>query len=295
MRVDPMGDEMAKGGRDYEEFVKKLQQALLNSEDIIKQKNIKIEANKKLIDNCGIEREFDLYWEYELGGVIYKTIIECKDYSVPVSIDKIDALIGKLRDLPDLKPVFATKVGYQSGAKAKALQNRIDLLIVREQRDEDWVDEDGTPYLKEINIKIIAQTAARVTKFAPAVDGEWIKNNTEIDISKPLHMSARSDQVTIEDMGRNDSYSVLKLEERLAAEHAHNPGTYSKTLEFDDAYIYYDEVKLKLKSLSIEYVVPQPISLPLSIDFSKELVGVIEYLHRGYRTAVFNDKIVRDW
>jgi len=286
---------VAKDGRDYEEFVKKLQQALLDSEDIIKQKNIKIETNKKLIDNCGIEREFDLYWEYELGGVIYKTIIECKDYSMPISIDKIDALIGKLRDLPDLKPVFATKIGYQSGAKAKALQNKVDLLIVREQRDEDWIDEDGTPYLKGIDIKIIAQSTARVTKFTPAVDGEWVKNNTDIDISKPLHMVGRSDQITIEDVSRKDSYSVLKLEERLAAEHADNPGAYSKTLDFEDAYIYYDEVKLKLRSLSIEYVVPQPISLPLSIDFSKELVGVIEYLHRGSRTAVFTNKIVRDW
>lgn len=60
------------------------------------QKNIEIERNKKIKDNYGIVREFDLYWEYELAGVIYKTIIECKDYASRVSIDKIDAFIGKL-------------------------------------------------------------------------------------------------------------------------------------------------------------------------------------------------------
>lgn len=293
--VEPIGVEMAKDGKDYEKFVKKLQQALLDSEDIIKQKNIMIEANKKLIDNCGLEREFDLYWEYDLGGVVYKTIIECKDYSAPVSVEKIDALIGKIRDLPDLKPVFATRVGYQSGAKTKALQNKIDLLIVRGQRDEDWFDEEGTPYLKVVNIKILAHSAARVTKFNPLVDGEWVKNNTDIDISKPLRMQERNDQVTIVDVARNDSYSVLKLEERLAAEHAANPGEYSKSLEFEDAYLCYNDLRLKLRSLSIEYVVPEPISLPLTIDFSKELVGVIEYLHRDSKTVIFADKIVRDW
>jgi hypothetical protein len=36
---------------------------MLDSEDLIKQKNVKIETNKKLTDNCGVEREFDLYWE----------------------------------------------------------------------------------------------------------------------------------------------------------------------------------------------------------------------------------------
>ena len=65
-------------GKDYEEFVKTLQQALLYSELIGSSKNIEIESNKKITDNNGIEREFDLYWEYELAGVTYKTVIECK-------------------------------------------------------------------------------------------------------------------------------------------------------------------------------------------------------------------------
>ena len=70
---------MANNGRDYESFVQKLQQALINSEEYLHQKNISIERNVKITDNYGIDREFDLYWEYELAGVTYKTVIECKD------------------------------------------------------------------------------------------------------------------------------------------------------------------------------------------------------------------------
>ena len=70
---------MANDGRDYEQFVKRLQQALLISDQFIGQNNIEIEVNKILRDNCGINREFDLYWEYELAGIVYKTIIECRD------------------------------------------------------------------------------------------------------------------------------------------------------------------------------------------------------------------------
>ena len=68
---------MANNGRDYETFVQKIQQALINSEEYLHQKNISIERNVKITDNCGIDREFDLYWEYELAGVTYKTVIEC--------------------------------------------------------------------------------------------------------------------------------------------------------------------------------------------------------------------------
>lgn len=287
---------MSNDGRSYEQFVKRLQQALLDSEDVFKQKNILIEANKRIVDGCGVEREFDLYWEYELGGMVYKTIIECKNYNSSISIEKIDALIGKVHDLPELKAVFATKTGYQSGAKTKALKNKIDLLIVREQSDEDWYDSDGTPYLKYININIVAQSAARTTKFTPVIDGNWVKENTDIDVSRPLNfINSRNDMVVIEDVTNADTYSVLQLEQRLAAEHFNEYGTFAKIKEFEDAYIHFDGMKMRLKSFTIEYVVAQPLSLPMLIDYSKELVGVIEYLGKGSKTAVFKDKIVKNW
>ncbi len=81
-------------GKDYEVFVQSLQQALLDSEAHFSLKNIKVERNKKIADSFGCIREFDIYWEYELAGIIYKTVIECKDYASKVSVEKIDALLG---------------------------------------------------------------------------------------------------------------------------------------------------------------------------------------------------------
>lgn len=110
---------MSNNGREYEEFVASLQKALFESEQWTELRNIQIEQNKKIKDNFGILREFDLYWEYELAGITYKTVIECKDYASKVSIEKIDALLGKIRDIPDLKPIFATKTGYSPVQKPK--------------------------------------------------------------------------------------------------------------------------------------------------------------------------------
>jgi hypothetical protein len=69
-------------GKNYEIFVQNLYQALLDSEIQGLQKNIKIERNKMILDKNGINREFDLYWEYEFAGITYKTVIECKDYLI---------------------------------------------------------------------------------------------------------------------------------------------------------------------------------------------------------------------
>lgn len=106
-------------GKDYEYFVGVIQQSLINAEGISHLKNINIEVNKKLEDRNGILRQFDVYWEFNLGGYDYKSVIECKDYASTVTIEKIDAFIGKTQDIPGLRLIYATKTGYQSGAKKK--------------------------------------------------------------------------------------------------------------------------------------------------------------------------------
>jgi len=286
---------VANDGKDYEQFVKKLQQALLDSENLIRQKNIRIETNKKLTDNCGIEREFDIYWEYDLAGVTYKTVIECKDYKSRVSVEKIDALIGKTRDLPDVKAVFATKTGYQSGAKKKAEFNKIDLLIAREESEDDWQDSEGNPFIKEIAINMELVSAARTISFSPEIDGHWAKEHTDLDLNKPFNLNMRNDCITIENLDKDEKHTILQIEESLGASHRGESGEFTKREEFDNAYIYCEDLKLKLRAYTIRYSVSLPIKMPINIDYSKELVGVIEYLHKGSKTAIFLDKVVKDW
>lgn len=286
---------MANDGKEYEQFVKRLQQGLLDSEDFIKQKNIGIETNKKITDNCGIKREFDLYWEYELAGITYKTIIECKDYKSKVSVEKIDALIGKIRDIPDLKAIFATKTGYQSGAKTKAEQNKIDLLIVREQSEKDWEDSEGNPYIREIAIKMELVSAARTISFLPIIDGDWAKENTDIDLDNPLNFNIRNDLIFIDNLDKGVKYSILELEESLGAVHRGESGEFTKAEEFENAFIHYEDLRLKLNGYKMTYSISLPIHMPINIDYSKELVGVIEYLHKGTKTAIFSDGKTREW
>lgn len=284
---------MANNGKDYELFVANLQQALLNAEQVTTQKNISIEVNKKLLDSCGIEREFDIYWEYELAGFVYKTVIECKDYSSKVSVEKIDALIGKVKDLPDLKAVFATKMGYQSGAKAKAEQNKIDLLIVREQNDSDWTDIDGTPFIKTICINTHIISPAQIQKFTPLLDAKWIEQNTNIDISQLRGFSGLNNQIFIENSKDAKKYSLLELANMLSPIGDNKYGVFNKEETFDDAFICYDDLRLKLLGYKVKYFINEPIKSIFEIDFSKELVGVIEYLQKGIKKSIFKNGIIK--
>lgn len=282
-------------GKEYEEFVQRLQQALLDSEPLMNQKNVEIERNKKIVDNNGIKREFDLYWEYELAGVIYKTIIECKDYSSSISLEKIDALIGKIRDIPDLKPIFATRIGYQKGAERKAQKNKIDLLIVREQCDEDWFDKDGTPLIRGIDIQMIVNPRTTITNIEPRVHIDWLKANTNLSPENPIMISGVSKEIFFEDLIKNETYSLYDLQNRLNSMLDDKYGVLSHTEDYENAFLVNNDLRLKITSCTFKYVHSKPFTYPFTIDFSKELVGVIEYLNKRSSTAIFKDKIIKDW
>jgi len=264
-------------GINYEIFVQNLYQALLDSESKGLQKNIKIERNKLILDKNGINREFDLYWEYELAGITYKTVIECKDYASPITVEKIDALIGKISDIPYLKPVFATKTGYQSGAKTKAKGNNIELLIVREQNDDDW---EGR--IREIGINLIALRPCNILEFIPTVEKESFNTCFNIDKGLPS-ISGQNNEIFIYDVFNCDKYSLYDLQSRLNAKSNGSTEIQTYCETFEDAYLIHHDLKLKLTSYTVKFVEQKTIKTKIEIDGRKYLIGVIEYLQNGKR------------
>ena len=286
---------MDKKGKEYEQFVGKLQQAILNSEKYGKQKNIIVEKNKIIQDKNGNNREFDLYWEYRFGGISYKTVIECKDYNSKISIDRIDALLGKIHEIPGLKPVFATKIGYQSGAEKKARDNDIELLIVRKQNDSDWKDEYGFHLLKGITVNTEICKTAQIKSFLPEIDLKWVREN-KIDINyiKTLKLCGKTNEVTIEDTSNSEKYTLLDLETHITLSEKKNPGKHEFTKRFDEAYLIHNDIRYKILSFRIEYIVPEPDVLQETVDFTQQLIGVVEYLHKGIKLKIFKNGIIHE-
>lgn len=277
----------------YENLVGSVQQAILNSEVYFLQKNIIVEVNKKIIDNNGIERQFDIYWEYELGGVEYKTVIECKDYSSKISIKKIDALIGKVRDIPDInKALFATKTGYQSGAIDKAKKNNIDLLIVREQNDSDWVGKDGSPLLKYMNIHVTAIHRAEILSIIPTFDKKWLDNHPEIDLANIRNNIYLNTNTFINDIKISKRYSIKEFEKNIVLDGEYNT-EYTKYIEFEDAFFEINTFKIKIKALNYTFLVRKPSETFLEIDGSKELKAVVEYLNSESKKIIYNNGYIK--
>ncbi len=284
---------MKKSGTEYELFVQKIQQAIIDSEPYAKQKNIIVEHNKKLIDRCGIQRQFDLYWEYELGGLVYKNIIECKDYENGVSIEKLDALIGKMHDFPGIRPIIATRVKFQSGAIEKAKDNNIDIIIVRDEDiEKDWKTANGTPIIRTIRFDIHILMPVIVTRFQPVIDREWAMANN----ITTLRINAPSNEVFINNIAKNSRISLYEFENQLPRNEGDKEFKRTIRETFENAFLEAPDVYVKIKAIEIDFIAPPQQTE--SVEVSPEVAGVVEYINNSRKKMIINNcgaQEVKDW
>lgn len=77
-------------------------------------------------------RQFDVTIRFTFGTYSYLTVIECKDYSSKVPVEKVDALVTKARDAKANKAVMVSSKGFQSGCFSVAERHDVQLLVLTE-------------------------------------------------------------------------------------------------------------------------------------------------------------------
>ena len=99
---------------EYEKFAQEVYQELVNA-DVVKSTEVRHDI--KILGKSGQKHQIDVYWEYEIAGVLHKVAIECKNYNKPVPVSKVRDFYGVLSDLNNVSGIMVTKIGYQEGAK----------------------------------------------------------------------------------------------------------------------------------------------------------------------------------
>lgn len=122
-------------GKPYERLTRRVFEALLAQQSV---KNLRVEHDITLkgITN---EHQIDVYWEFETGGITYRTVVECKDWKQPVDQNVLFALHAILQDLPGQpRGVVVARSGFQEGAERFAKAHGIVLYELRAPHGEDW-------------------------------------------------------------------------------------------------------------------------------------------------------------
>ncbi|MGI9068123.1 MAG: restriction endonuclease [Pyrinomonadaceae bacterium] len=121
-------------GLAYERLVQRIFQAILTQKFVL---NIDVRNNVRL---TGIitNHQVDVFWEFEVGDINYKTVVEVKDWNQPVGQGELMKFKAILDDLPGQpRGILVSRSGFQAGARRFASSNGIVLYELRKPTERD--------------------------------------------------------------------------------------------------------------------------------------------------------------
>jgi hypothetical protein len=179
-------------GKGYEKLTQRVFEALHAQQNV---RNIRVEHDITL-HGIVSAHQVDVYWEFESGGITYRTVVECKDWKQPVDQGTLFTLHTVLTDIQGQpRGVVVARNGFQEGARHFAEAHGIVLYELRAPKDEDW---DG--FITGVNItgQLLAPKLHEV-QF-PA-DQEWLAKEWErlgIPANETITLSGVAGEIQIE-------------------------------------------------------------------------------------------------
>ena len=91
--------------------------------------------HNKMVEAYDGNYQLDGYIEFEVMGVMYKTIVECKRYKYPISREIVQKVYDNLRAVGAQKGIIISTSNFQSGAIEYARIHGIALIQITDSGD----------------------------------------------------------------------------------------------------------------------------------------------------------------
>ncbi len=147
---------------EYEKLTQVIYQSILNKEGV---KNVHVRYNEIVVGKSGVGHQIDVLWCFEQAGVKHSVLIECKNYSSAIALEKIRNFFAVLHDIGNARGIMVTRVGYQEGVERFASFYDIGLKLLRRPTEDDWQGK-----IRKVDINLIVKTAVSTEEKPITVD-----------------------------------------------------------------------------------------------------------------------------
>jgi hypothetical protein len=130
--------EMGMTYQDYERLVAKIYDQMLRQDKV---QNIVVEHNV-IKQGLATEHQIDVYWEFRLGTVLHRVVVQAKNWAKPVDQGELFKFQEVLNDLGAPVGIMVAANGYQRGAREYALAKGITICEFAEEVKEPIVITD---------------------------------------------------------------------------------------------------------------------------------------------------------
>lgn len=239
---------------EYELFVRDIQQVLLRTQGL---ETITVEHNIKLKGVSGQEHQIDVYWEYRIAGVTHRVALECKLHKTRVDIGVVRDFWGVLDDVPGLRGVIISPVGFTSGAKKYATSKGIGLKVFRAAQEADYKGR-----LRAIHINLTPRLPLN-PRLQMNLDESWLASNLTPERQEFIRKikstpGIKTEGVIIEDRDTGETILLSRLSDYLPVLELEDiSGTHTWEKTFINGYWVdqQSQLELKLSSVKVDYEV----------------------------------------
>lgn len=257
-----MNNDLYKNSVEYEKLTQAIYQSVLNDQGLEK---IRVEHSVSLKGHSGVEHQIDVHWKFKQANMEHAVLIECKNYSTALTLEKVRNFHAVLNDIGNCRGIMVTKVGYQSGAKQYADFYRIELKLLRKPKDEDWQGK-----AKDIHLNIVAK-APKSTSDRPISISLFLSPDSDTQKTKidRLQQEGRLNVPSGPDMCLLDQNGVPITEEmkwwlpkQLKVLDKEPGGPYEQNIELKDKHILInpespEEQLVRIIGMKVQYWVEE--------------------------------------
>lgn len=280
-------EENENQNTEYEILTQEIYKSLLKADGF---ENINVQHNVKIPAKSGCSHQVDVYWEFKLAGETHKVAIECKNYSKEVSIAKVRDFFGVVYDIGNIKGIFITKKGFQSGAKQFADYYGIRLKELREPNTEDWKGRIKTIQV-DINVMPTVVTSIYVEPdFAWVIAKGFIKSEDERNLII-METNTLNTETCVYDKGGVIIDNFLDLEQKLPHEFKEGKD-FKHSYKYDDGYMESNFGKIKVNFVGFKYDIKN-VSSQLVIEAEQITKAIIKDVKTGEIKFISKDGDVK--
>lgn len=120
---------------EYELLTRSIYESVLSQEGV---QNVDVKHNVDVVGRSGVEHQIDVLWDFEQAGITHRVLIECKNYSSNLSLEKARNFFGVLHDIGNARGLLVTRTGYQSGVVKFCNYYGIGLRLLGQPTDKEW-------------------------------------------------------------------------------------------------------------------------------------------------------------
>lgn len=237
-------------GLEYEKLTQLVFQQIVDT-DVKVFQNIEVKHDVN-ITGITATHQIDVYWEFEVGGIVYRNIVQAKDWKNKVPQKEIMAFKAILDDMPiGTSGIYVCKSGYQSGAIDYAKAHGINIYELRDPKVEDW---EG--YIRTVNIDLVMEIP-QFNNFQVILDEQWIDEHIPGINKDDLKRIGTKGSLSIEFF--DSEYQQIELDKFLyhLISNKGNKGKIEIDLDKEDKPIYIKTLKIehyiKVKRLCFDF------------------------------------------